>query len=76
MKKNILMTGVIDQDGAFLSEFSFKKVSQVHSIKKKGYNFSTRRVEYIYHDPSWKYILRFEDGVQRFYNWYINNSGN
>jgi GDPmannose 4,6-dehydratase len=59
MKRRVaLITGVTDQDGAYLTEFLRGKDYVVHGIKRRSSSFNTGRVDHLYQDPHDK-KLRF-----------------
>ena len=58
MKKKIaLITGVTGQDGSYLAEILLKKNYIVHGIKRRSSSFNTARVDHIYIDSHYIYIL-------------------
>ena len=62
--KVALITGVTGQDGAYLSEFLFKKGYQVHGIKRRSSLFNTDRIDHLYQDPhvdNRNFILHYGD---------------
>ena len=47
-----LITGVADQDGAYLAEFLLNKGDyEVHGIKRLASLFNTDRIDHLYQDP-------------------------
>ena len=65
MAKKALITGVTGQDGAYLSEFFFFLVYEVHGIKRRSSLFNTDRVDHLFdghHDKSrHNFYLHFGD---------------
>src|ERR1700734_646583 len=51
MQKTALITGVTEQDGAYLSELLLKKGYNVHGIKRRSSLFNTDRIDHLYQDP-------------------------
>lgn len=49
--KKALITGVMGQDGSYLSELLLEKGYQVHGIKRRASSFNTQRIDHIYQDP-------------------------
>ena len=48
--KRVLITGVTNQDGAFLAEFLLDNGHEVHGIKRRASSFNIRRINHIYQD--------------------------
>lgn len=69
MAKTALTTGVTGQDGAYLSEFLFKKRYIVQGLKRRSSLFHTDRIDYLYQDPHL-------DNRNFNYEWKGNNPGN
>ncbi len=46
-----LITGVTGQDGAYLSDWLFRKGYQVHGLRRRSSLFNTDRIEHLYRDP-------------------------
>ena len=64
MNKNVIITGVTGQDGAYLSEFLLKKGYIVHGLKRRSSQFNTDRIDHLYEDPhieNQKFILHHGD---------------
>lgn len=49
--KVALITGVTDQDGAYLAEFLLKKGYIIHGLKRRFSLFNTGRIDHLYQDP-------------------------
>ena len=54
--KRALITGITDQDGAYLAEFLLDKGYEVHGIKRRSSLFNTQRVDHLYQNPNEKHI--------------------
>jgi len=67
--KTALISGVIGQDGAYLSEFLLNKGYAVHGIKRRSSSFNTERVDHLYQDPHEKEI-HLKDGGYEIKNYY------
>ena len=50
MKKVALITGLIGQYGAYLSEFLLKKGYEFHGVKRRSSLFNTIRIDYLFQD--------------------------
>ena len=64
MQKIALITGVTEQDGAYLTEFLLKKGYKVHGIKRRSSLFNTDRIDHLYEDPhvdNRNFVLHFGD---------------
>jgi len=62
--KVAFITGVTDQDGAYLSEFLLKKGYIVHGLKRRASLFNTDRIDHLYQDPHVEhrnFILHYGD---------------
>jgi len=51
VQKIAFITGVTGQDGAYLSEFLFKKGYKVHGLKRRSSLLNTQRIDHLYQDP-------------------------
>ncbi|XP_030939552.1 GDP-mannose 4,6 dehydratase 2-like [Quercus lobata] len=49
--KVALITGIIGQDGSYLTEFLLDKGYEVHGLIRRSSNFNTQRINHIYIDP-------------------------
>src|SRR5579863_3191074 len=49
--KRALITGITDQDGAYLAELLLDKGYEVHGIKRRASSFNTDRIDHLYQDP-------------------------
>ena len=49
--KQVLITGITGQDGAYLAEFLLKKGYEVHGIKRRTSLLNTNRIDHLYEDP-------------------------
>jgi GDPmannose 4,6-dehydratase len=45
-----MITGITDQDGAYLAEVLLRKGYVVHGVKRRSSSFNTARVDHLYHD--------------------------
>ena len=63
MSKNVLITGITGQDGAYLAEFLLKKGYVVHGLKRRTSLFNTDRIDHIYENKKYKkrFILHYGD---------------
>ena len=64
MSKTALVTGVTDQDGAYLSELLLAKGYNVHGLKRRSSLFNTDRIDHLYQDPHvdhQRFTLHFGD---------------
>lgn len=52
MRKKALLTGVMAQDGAYLSELLLDKGYEAHGIKRGASPFNTQRIDHLYQDPA------------------------
>src|SRR6188474_1985040 len=62
--KTALITGVTDQDGAYLAELLLGKGYIVHGIKRRSSSLNTQRVDHLYEDPherSARFFLHYGD---------------
>ena len=48
--KVALITGITDQDGAYLAELLLKKGYIVHGVKRRSSSFNTGRIDHLYQD--------------------------
>ena len=64
MAKTALITGVTEQDGAYLAELLLEKGYEVHGIKRRASSYNTERVDHLYQDPhedDRRFILHYGD---------------
>ena len=62
--KKALITGVLGQDGAYLSEFLLNKGYEVHGLKRRSSLFNTDRIDHIFENPEYgnkRFFLHFGD---------------
>lgn len=59
MFKCALVTGITGQDGSYLAELLLSKGYEVHGIIRRASNFSTDRIDHLYHDPHEKDVQLF-----------------
>ena len=62
--KKALITGVTEQDGAYLAEFLLQKGYEVHGIKRRSSSFNTERIDHLYqdlHESDVKFRLHYGD---------------
>ena len=50
-KKVAFVTGIIGQDGSYLSELLLSKGYIVHGLKRRSSSFNTSRIDHLYKDP-------------------------
>ena len=50
-KKTALITGITEQDGAYLTELLLQKGYIVLGIKRRSSSFNTGRIDHLYQDP-------------------------
>lgn len=51
MPRTVLITGMIGQDGSYLTEFLLEKGYVVHGIKRRSSSFNTDRINHLYFRP-------------------------
>jgi len=49
--KKALITGIIGQDGSYLTEFLLQKGYEVHDLIRRSSVFNTERIDHLYRDP-------------------------
>lgn len=62
MTKAALITGITDQDGAYLAELLLEKNYIVHGIKRRSSSFNSSRIDHLYQDPheqNQRFILHY-----------------
>ena len=62
--KVALITGVTDQDGAYLAELLLHKGYIVHGVKRRSSSFNTARIDHLYDDPhqeNLRFFLHYGD---------------
>lgn len=68
--KKALITGIIGQDGTYLSEMLLEKGYDIHDIKRRASLFNTDRIDHLYKDPhekERKMILHYGDPTNASY---------
>jgi GDPmannose 4,6-dehydratase len=51
MSKRALITGITEQDGAYLSELLLEKGYEVHGMKPRASSFNTERIDHLRRRP-------------------------
>jgi GDPmannose 4,6-dehydratase len=50
-RKTAFITGIVGQDGSYLTEFLLSKGYEVHGMIRWDSFFTTQRIDHLYHDP-------------------------